>query len=102
LEEARLHNLLRDALPGIQESDPQRIFGRLKSLVQPGMLTAAPPTPLAWRIRNLLHMLLPLMLAAACLALFPVITIALLGVGSALFAVGLRRHEQTYPIVRQP
>jgi len=47
-------------------------------------------------------MLLPLLLAAVCLTLFPVITIALLAIAVLLFVVALRRHEQTDPIVHQP
>jgi hypothetical protein len=103
LEEARLHRLLRCALSGIEEREPQQILARLrKSVVLPRPLTPAPPTPLAWQIRNLSHLLLPLVLAAACLALFPIITTVLLGLGSALFVIALRRHEQTDPIVAQP
>jgi hypothetical protein len=41
-------------------------------------------------------------LAAACLFLIPVITIALLCIGVVLFAVALRRHEQTDPFICQP
>jgi hypothetical protein len=102
LEEARLHCVLRGALSGIDEGEPQKLLVRLREQVAlPKPLTPAPPTPLAWRIRNLSHLLLPLVLAAACLALFPVITVMLIGVGSVLFVIALRRHEQTDPIVVQ-
>lgn len=101
-EEARLHELLRAALSGIEESEPQKILVRLRqSIVLPGPLKPAPPTPLAWRIRNLSHLLLPFVLAAACLALFP-LTILLLAIGSVLFVIALRRHEQADKIVEQP
>jgi len=112
LEEARLHELLRNALPEIRNNDPQFIFARLKSIVKPGMLTAPPPTPLIWRIRNLLHLLPPLVAMVGCLLimvvyliLFPLIAIAitaLLVLGLVAFVVMLRRHEQTDPIVPQP
>jgi hypothetical protein len=112
LEEARLHDLLRNALPGIHNNDPQFIFSYLKSIVKPGMLTAPSRTPLIWRVRKLLNMLLPLAAAAACLAgivggliFFPLIiiaTIALLLLGLVAFVIVLRRHEQTVAIVPQP
>jgi hypothetical protein len=102
LEEAQLHGLLRNALPGIQNSNPQWVFAHLKSMVKPGMLTAPPPTPLTWRIRNLLEMLLPLVIAGSCLILFPFTTILLLCLGTLAFVIVLRRHEQTDPIVPQP
>jgi hypothetical protein len=102
-EEARLHCLLRKALARVDEREPQRILAQLRASVGPAApLTPTPPTPLAWRIRNLTHMLLPLLLAAVCLTLFPVITIALLAIAVLLFVVALRRHEQTDPIVHQP
>jgi hypothetical protein len=101
-EEARLHDLLRNALPGIDERDPKRILARLRKAVGPVLLTPTPPTPLGWRIRNLAHMLLPLLLAAICLVLFPIITIVLLAIGGVMFAVALRWHEQNDPIIYQP
>jgi hypothetical protein len=94
---------LRAALSAIEESEPQKILVRLRqSIMLPEPLKPAPPTPLAWRIRNLWHLLLPFVVAVACLALFPIITIVLLGIGSVLFVVALRRHEQTDKIVEQP
>jgi hypothetical protein len=102
-EEARLHGLLRKAMSSIDERDPQRLLVRLREAVGPAVpLTPTPPTPLAWRIRNLAHMLLPLVLAAACLALFPILTIVLLAIGTLLFVIALRWHEQTDPIIPQP
>jgi hypothetical protein len=47
-------------------------------------------------------MLLPLLLAAVCFTLFPLITIVLVVVAALLFFIALRRHEQTDPIVAQP
>jgi hypothetical protein len=104
-EEERLHNLLRDALPGVQATDPQKILAQLKSLGKPGMLTAAPATPLGWRIENSIHLLLgllPLIIAAVCLVLFPLLTIPVLCAAVLAFIIVLRRHEQTDPIVDQP
>jgi hypothetical protein len=102
-EEARLHGLLRDALSGIDERDPQQLLAQLRRSIAPAPpLTPMLPTPLGWRIRDLTHMLLPLLLAAACFALFPGIAIALLAVGSLLFVIALRSHEQTDPIIEQP
>ena len=102
-EEARLHGLLRKALPEIDERDPQDILARLRQSVRPAVsLTPTPPTPLAWRIRDLAHMLLPLLVAAACFVLFPILTIVLLAVGTLLFVIALRWHEQTDPIIPQP
>jgi hypothetical protein len=62
--EACLHSQLRAALPGIKSTDPQGIFTDLKLQVKPGKLTAAPPTPLAWRIYNLVHLLTPFAVVA--------------------------------------
>jgi hypothetical protein len=102
-EESRLHKALREALPQARESEPQRLLAELRRLAAPARpLSATPPTPLAWRIRNLWHMLLPLLLAAACLALFPVMTIVLLATATLLFVVVLRKREQADPIVPQP
>jgi hypothetical protein len=100
-EEARLHGLLREALSRTEEREPQPLLAELRrSVMVP--LTPTPPTPLAWRIRNLAHMLLPLLLAAVCLVLFPILTLVLLVVGGVLFAIALRWHEQNDPIIPQP
>jgi hypothetical protein len=102
-EEARLHQALREALARTDGHDPQRLFAQLRQLAtSAGSLTPAPPTPRDWRIRNLTHMLLPLLLAAVCFTLFPLITIVLVVVAALLFFIALRRHEQTDPIVVQP
>jgi hypothetical protein len=102
-EEARLHCLLRDALSRIDAREPQQLLAQLRWSIAPAPpLTPALPTPLGWRIRNLTHMLLPLLIAAVCFALFPGITIALLAVGYLLFIIALRKHEQTDPIIYQP
>jgi hypothetical protein len=101
--EAELHCRLRTALPNIKKRDPQGILTELQQSARPAKpLPLDPPTPLAWRIRNLAHMLLPLLLAAACLILFPILTIVLLAIGTLLFVIALRWHEQTDPIIPQP
>ena len=108
--EAELHCLLRKALPNIKSRDPQGILTELRQSARPTKpLTQEPPTPLAWRIRNLVHMLpplLPLPLVAVCLILFPIRTIVLLAVAllplGILFVVALRWHEQTDPLIPQP
>jgi hypothetical protein len=102
-EEAKLHGLLREALRAMTARDPQQLLADLRETVAPAVwLTPIPPTPLAWRIRNLGHMLLPLLLAIVCLTLFPVMTIVLLAVALLLFVIALRRHEQSDPIIAQP
>ena len=101
-EEARLRGLLRDALSAISATAPQPLFAQLRRAVVPKPLTPAPPTPLGWRLRNLAHLLLPLLIAAGSLVLFHIFTIALLAAGSVLFVIALRRHEQTDPIICQP
>jgi hypothetical protein len=101
--EAELHCRLREVLPNIKNRDPQRILTELRRSARPTKpLMPERPTPLAWHIRNLAHMLLPVLLAAACLILFPILTIVLLAIGTLLFAVALRWHEQTDPIIPQP
>ena len=103
-EEARLHDALRKALSGIDDRAPQWTLAQLRQSVMAERLalTPTPPTPLAWRIRNLAHMLLPLVIAAICFIVFPVITIVLLTVGLPMFFIALRHHEQTDPFVPQP
>ena len=102
-EEAALHCRLREVLPKIKARDPQGILAELRRSAGPARsLTPEQPTPPGWRVRNLVHMLLPLLLAAACFALFPILTIVLLAVGTLLFVVALRWHEQTDPIIPQP
>ena len=102
-EEARLHQVLRDALSQTNEREPQELLTRLRQYgASAGPLTRPLATPPAWRIRNLAHMLFPLLVALLCVALFPVITVALLIVAAALFFIVLRKHEQGDPIVPQP
>jgi hypothetical protein len=101
-DESRLHGLLRSALSGIEETEPQKIIARLRESIKlPEPLKAAPPTPLGWRIRNFWHLLPPILAALACLVFFPV-AIPLLGIASVLFVIALRRYEQTDKFVEQP
>jgi hypothetical protein len=102
-DEARLHHVLRDALSRTSARNPQGLFAELRdAAAAAGPLTQRPPTPFVWRIRNLTHMLVPLLVALACLVWFPVITIVLLAIAALLFFVTLRRHERTDSIVPQP
>jgi hypothetical protein len=102
-EEARLHQLLREAMPRIRAPDVQRLFDALRqSIASAAALTPIPPTPRDWRIRNLAHMLLPLLVALVCLALFHVVAIVLFVIAALLFLIVLRKHEQTDPPVPQP
>ncbi len=99
-EEARLHDLLRDALARAIEREPQRLLAELRRAVgAEAPLTPIPPTPLDWRLRNLAHLLTPIVVAAACLLLFPRTTIALFLVILVVFLIALRRREQRDPIV---
>jgi hypothetical protein len=101
--EAELRCRLREALPNVKKPDPQGILTELRRSARPTKpLLQDPPTPLAWRIRNLAHMLLPLLVAATCLVLFPILGIVLLATGTILFVIALRWHEQTDPIIPQP
>jgi len=102
-EEARLHDLLREALTQIPERDPQRLLLRLRQSVGSAVtLSPEPSTPLSWRLRNLAHFLAPLLVAAFCLVFFPLLTLAALVVAAVLYAIALRRHEQSDSIIAQP
>ena len=65
-EEARLRELLRDALPQVTAREPQAMLQALRAAVGPQVsLTPIPPTPVAWRSANLFHLLAPIVVAAA-------------------------------------
>jgi len=100
-EEAELHGLLRDALSRTTARDPQQLRSELLRLIAPGPpLTEIPPTPLPWRLRNLAHLLLPILVAAVCVLVFPILTIATIAL--VLFFIVLRKHEQSDPLIFQP
>jgi hypothetical protein len=102
-EEAELHSRLRDALRQTTAREPQQLRGELLELTANApALTKIPPTPPPWRLRNLAHMLLPILIAAVCLLLFPILTIAVVTIGPVLFFIALRKHEQADPIICQP
>jgi hypothetical protein len=109
-DEAKLHDLLREALAGTTQRDPQGLRTELLGAVAPALpLKEIPPTPLGWRLRNLAHLLLPILIAIVCLLvlwicwlLHPVLTSLLLILAVALLITGLRRHEQSDPLICQP
>jgi len=99
-EEARLREILRDALPKTSSSAPQEMLAELRAAAAGRVkLTPIPPTPFAWRLRNLAHFLLPLVVAAALLILFPLVVIPLLIVALIAVAIELRRRELSDAIV---
>jgi hypothetical protein len=94
--EAELHRLLLAALPHCRERDPQRLFAELRACVEPPPNPPAPlPTPLSWRLRQTAHLLTPIIIAAMCLLLFPLITLVVAVFGLIIFLIVLRRHEQS-------
>jgi hypothetical protein len=102
-EEARLRELLRDALPKVAAREPQAMLQALRTAVGPQVsLTAIPPTPGAWRNANLGHLLAPIVVAAALLVFVPWLAIPVALVGLILALIMLRRLELTDPIVENP
>jgi hypothetical protein len=99
-EEARLRELLREILPHLALSEPQLQLSELRSAArEKALLTPIPPTPLDWRMRNLVDLLVPIIVGALALILFPFVTVPLLVVVLILGAIELRRGELTDPIV---
>jgi hypothetical protein len=102
-EEARLGEFLREALPQVGAREPQAILQALRASVGPQVsLTPIPPTPRDWRLRNLVDLLAPIVIAAFLLVMFPLVTIPLVVVVAGAALVVLRRHELTDPIVDEP
>jgi hypothetical protein len=99
-QEARLHDLLREALSRSKAREPQALLAELRGAVgDAAQLTSRSPTPLGWRIANLLGLLTPLIVAAACFLFIPWITIAAILVALAIFFIALRRRETDDPII---
>jgi hypothetical protein len=99
-EEARLRELLRETLPRMSAREPRLMLEDLRNAVRPkAPLTPIPPTPADWRIRNLLHLLAPIVIAAICLIVFPLVTIPLVVIALIAFLIELRRRELSDPIV---
>jgi hypothetical protein len=99
-EEARLRELLRDALPHLSAQEPHLQLAELRSAVgDKAPLTPTPPTPRAWRIRNFLHFIAPVAIAAICPIILPVVAVLVVLVALIAFFVELRRHELADPIV---
>ncbi len=102
-EEACLRELLREALLRLSAQEPQLQLAELRSAVRDKVaLTPIPPTPLDWRLRNLAHLLAPIIVAAVCLIGFPFVTVPLAVIVLIAFLVELRRRELTDPIVEDP
>jgi hypothetical protein len=99
-QEAELHALLRTALLQCNARHPQALLAQLRRFVALPPRQSS-PTPLSWQLRNIVHLLTPLVVAAMCLILFPLLTLAVAVVGLVLFLAILRRHEQTDPIILQ-
>jgi hypothetical protein len=95
-EEQALHELLRDKIDQIQADStilaPREIHAMLQSHVaearEKGSITLSPEpkTPLGWRIRNLAHLLLPILLLPVLLPLLVILLIP--------FLITLRIHER--------
>jgi hypothetical protein len=102
-EEARLRELLREALPRLAAQEPHLQLSELRAAVRDkAPLTPLPPTPSDWRNRNLAHFLIPIVIAAICLIVFPFVTVPLAVVGLIIFLIELRRRELSDPIVENP
>src|SRR3984885_13539132 len=102
-EEARLRELLRDALPQVTAREPQAMLQALRAAVGPQVsLTPIPPTPVAWRYANLFHLFAPIVVAAALVVFIPWVTIPVAVIGLILALAALRRRELTDPIVENP
>jgi hypothetical protein len=99
-EEARLRELLREALPHISAREPRPMLEELRNAVGGNaQLTPASPTPTDWRVRNLLHLLAPIVLAAVSLIVFPFVTVPLVLIVLIVFLIDLRRRELSDPII---
>ncbi len=102
-EEARLRDLLREALPQVAAREPQAMIEELRAAVGPHVaLTPIAPTPPAWRSTNLIRLLAPIVVAVVLLVFIPFVTIPVAIVGLILVLIVLRRRELTDPIVENP
>ena len=100
-EEQALHELLRDKIDRIQAGSTTHTPGEIHALLrdhvasarESGSITLSPEpkTPLGWRVRNLAHLLVPLLLLPLLLPLLVVLLIP--------FLVILRIHERRDPEV---
>jgi hypothetical protein len=102
-EEARLRELLREALPQVAVREPRAMLHALRAAVGPQVsLTPIPPTPSAWRAANVFHLLAPIIVVAVLLILIPFATISVAVIALVVVLVALRRRELTDPIVENP
>jgi hypothetical protein len=113
-EEAALREALERHLdsraPALERATPEELHKTLRQLVDAdvaaGRLALSPedPTPFAWSIRNLLHLIVPPLLVVLALSLLllvlPVLVVLVgLAVLVAFFVIQLRRLEKTDPEV---
>jgi hypothetical protein len=99
-EEARLREILRETLPRISAREPQPMREELRNAVrEKAPLTAIPRTPAQWRVGNLVHLFAPIIVAAVCLIVFPLVTIPLAVIVLIAVLIELRRRELSDPIV---
>jgi hypothetical protein len=99
-EEARLREVLRETLPRISAREPQPMREELRNAVrEKAPLTPIPPTPIHWRIGNLVHLFAPIVVAAVCLIVFPLVTVPVVVIVLIAVLVELRRRELSDPIV---
>ena len=102
-EEARLRELLHEALRKVETREPQAMLDTLRAVVGSHVsLTPIPPTPRVWRNANVIHLLAPSVVAVALLVFIPVVTILVAIVGLVLVLVTVRQRELTDPIVENP
>jgi hypothetical protein len=102
-EEARLHALLREALPHVRAQEPQKVLAELRDRAGgAATLTPIASMSLEWRIRETAHLVFPFVIAASCLLLFPLITVVLFALAATVFLIILRRNEQSDPTVPRP
>jgi hypothetical protein len=99
-EEAHLREVLCETLPRISAREPQPMREELRNAVrEKAPLTPIPRTPAHWRVANLLHLVAPIVVAAVCLIVFPLVTVPLAVIVLIAVLVELRRRELSDPIV---
>lgn len=97
-EEAALHTVLRQQLDagGFQNQPPRAVFERLRDAVRGQSLKLTPPapTPIGWRLRQVVHLVGGLLLAGVAM---PILVLA-----APLVFWYLRRLERSDPVIVPP